>query len=154
VSIARDTSVSPACVEALLSKTGSAPLAHAIRASELIKRNGVSLDDVFLACGVETLQDGEVRATVELELKYAGYFARERASAQRIQAMGAFALPENAGYADMRSLSTEARHKLAVRKPVTLAQAAMIPGVSPSDIQNLVLEIERARTPATGTAGR
>jgi tRNA uridine 5-carboxymethylaminomethyl modification enzyme len=62
-----------------------------------------------------------------------------------MRAMGAFALPQDAGYAGMRSLSTEARHKLAARRPVTLAQAAMISGVSPSDIQNLVLEIERAR---------
>jgi tRNA uridine 5-carboxymethylaminomethyl modification enzyme len=153
-SLARDTSVAPASVDALLSRAGSAPIPHAVRAAELIKRNGVSLDDVLLACGIDGSADGDVRATVELELKYAGYFARERASAQRIQAMGAFVLPEDASYSGMRSLSTEARHKLAARKPVTLAQAAMIPGVSPSDIQNLVLEIERARTPATGRAGR
>lgn len=150
-SVARGTSVSPSAVEALLSLAGSTPIPHAVRVAELVKRNGVSLDDVLHACGVEASDDGEVRATVELELKYAGYFARERASAQRIQAMGAFVLPGDARYAGMRSLSTEARQKLAARKPVTLAQAAMIPGVSPSDIQNLVLEVERARTPAAGT---
>lgn len=151
-SVARGTSVSPSAVEALLSLAGSTPIPHAVRVAELVKRSGVSLDDVLHACGVEASDDGEVRATVELELKYAGYFARERASALRIQAMGAFVLPEDARYAGMRSLSIEARQKLAIRKPVTLAQAAMIPGVSPSDIQNLVLEVERARTPAAGTA--
>jgi len=59
--------------------------------------------------------------------------------------MGEVPLPEGAAYLEMRSLSIEARQKLAMRRPATLAQAASIPGVSPADLQNLVLEMERHR---------
>jgi tRNA uridine 5-carboxymethylaminomethyl modification enzyme len=59
--------------------------------------------------------------------------------------MGAFALDPALPYAEMRSLSFEARQKLAAIRPITLAQAASIPGVSPTDLQNLVIEIEKRR---------
>ena len=142
---ARTTSVSPSAAVPLLARTGSAPLAHAIRAAELVRRNGVSLAGVFEAAGISVSADMEALTTVELELKYAGYFERERAGAERLRSMGQYPLPHDAPYARMKSLSTEARHKLATRRPVTLAQAATIPGVSPADLQNLILELERAR---------
>jgi tRNA uridine 5-carboxymethylaminomethyl modification enzyme len=59
--------------------------------------------------------------------------------------MGNFALNPDLVYGDIRSLSFEARQKLSSVKPRSLAQASRIPGVSPSDLQNLVLEIERRR---------
>jgi tRNA uridine 5-carboxymethylaminomethyl modification enzyme len=59
--------------------------------------------------------------------------------------MAQLALPVDLPYETLLSLSTEARQKLAVRRPATLAQAASIPGVSPSDLQNLLIELERRR---------
>jgi tRNA uridine 5-carboxymethylaminomethyl modification enzyme len=59
--------------------------------------------------------------------------------------MGEFALDATTPYAQMHSLSLESRQKLATIRPTTLAQAAHIPGVSPTDLQNLVLEIEKRR---------
>jgi tRNA uridine 5-carboxymethylaminomethyl modification enzyme len=59
--------------------------------------------------------------------------------------MGAFVLDIATPYGDMQSLSLESRQKLAAIRPTTLAQAAHIPGVSPTDLQNLVLEIEKRR---------
>src|ERR1019366_2817904 len=75
----------------------------------------------------------EVVTTVELELKYAGYFAKERVAADRLKGMAGYALPLDAPYGAMRTLSMESRQKLALRKPSSLAQAASIPGVSPAD---------------------
>jgi tRNA uridine 5-carboxymethylaminomethyl modification enzyme len=83
--------------------------------------------------------------SAELELKYEGYFERERVQADKLRRMGAFALDPALPYAEMRSLSFEARQKLAAIRPITLAQAASIPGVSPTDLQNLVIEIEKRR---------
>ncbi|HEX3867460.1 MAG TPA: hypothetical protein VHV78_11945, partial [Gemmatimonadaceae bacterium] len=83
--------------------------------------------------------------TSELELKYAGYFARERDQAAKLRRMGQFALDPDLPYDNWSSLSFEARQKLAIVRPTTLAQAARVPGVSPTDLQNLVLEIERRR---------
>ncbi|MGH9424361.1 MAG: tRNA uridine-5-carboxymethylaminomethyl(34) synthesis enzyme MnmG, partial [Thermoanaerobaculia bacterium] len=89
--------------------------------------------------------------SAELEIKYSGYFDRERAQAERIKQMGDFSIPAGLTYATMQSLSNEARQKLASVQPRTLAQASRIPGVSPSDIQNLVIEVERRRSvPAAG----
>ena len=65
--------------------------------------------------------------------------------------MGDFALPPGLSYANLNSLSSEARQKLAAIQPRTLAQASRIPGVSPSDIQNLVIEVERVRRHAAAT---
>jgi len=62
--------------------------------------------------------------------------------------MGSFTLGADIPYAEMRSLSNEARQKLSRLAPATLAQASRIPGVSPSDLQNLVLEVERRRAGA------
>ena len=89
--------------------------------------------------------------TVDLELKYSGYFARERAQADRIQQLREFAIPDELPYAELRSLSTEARQKLGRLRPATLAQASRVPGVSASDIQNLVIEVERRRRAVTGS---
>ena len=63
--------------------------------------------------------------------------------------MGDFSLDSDLDYEEMRSLSFEARQKLSRLKPTSLAQASRIPGVSPSDLQNLVIEIERRRRLAT-----
>jgi tRNA uridine 5-carboxymethylaminomethyl modification enzyme len=59
--------------------------------------------------------------------------------------MGDFSLGSDLEYDEMRSLSLEARQKLSKLKPVSLAQASRIPGVSPSDLQNLVIEVERRK---------
>jgi tRNA uridine 5-carboxymethylaminomethyl modification enzyme len=59
--------------------------------------------------------------------------------------MSQLVLPADLPYAEFRSLSTEARQKLSARQPTTLAQAASIPGVSQSDLQNLLIELERRR---------
>jgi tRNA uridine 5-carboxymethylaminomethyl modification enzyme len=83
--------------------------------------------------------------SAELEIKYAGYFERERVQAERLKRLGHVALAPDLEYSRMRSLTFEARQKLAQLRPHSLAQAASIPGVSPNDIQNLLIEIERQR---------
>lgn len=152
---ARETSVAPEACERVLADAASPPLPHAQRISEIVRRNGVSLDSLFRCAGVASPPDTEAMVSVELELKYAGYLERERVAADRLRGLAEFVLPTDALYATMLSLSTEARHKLGARRPVTLAQAATIPGVSPADLQNLVLEIERARRrpPVASSAG-
>jgi tRNA uridine 5-carboxymethylaminomethyl modification enzyme len=113
--------------------------------SELARRHGVSLIDLFAATGVTSNFSAESLLSAELAIKYSGYFAREKVQAERMRSMGGFLLPQNLAYADFKSLSHEARQKLASVQPRTLAQASRIPGVSPSDIQNLVIEVEKKR---------
>jgi len=143
--LARETSARPDQVDGLLTAANTGRLLHAVRVAELAKRNGVSLSALFVATNVGAELSPEAVTTVELELKYEGYFARERDAADRLRRMAEFALPDDAPYESMLSLSMESRQKLASRRPATLAQASSIPGVSPSDLQNLLLEIERSR---------
>lgn len=147
--LAAATSVTPECAQPLLEAAHSAPLAHAVRAAELSKRNGVALRDVFDAVGVGHALPIDAVIAADLEIKYAGYFERERTRAQRLRAMSALPLPADLDFLVMRTLSTEARHKLHAIRPHSLGQASQIPGISPSDLQNLLIELDRARRVAT-----
>jgi tRNA uridine 5-carboxymethylaminomethyl modification enzyme len=143
--LAETTTISPTDAADILSGAGSTSLPHPVRIIEVAKRQDVSLGALFDAARVGIEFDPEALVTADLEIKYAGYFARERAQADRIRRMGDFALDPELEYDAMRSLSFEARQKLSRLKPISLAQASRIPGVSPSDVQNLVIEIERRR---------
>jgi tRNA uridine 5-carboxymethylaminomethyl modification enzyme len=151
--IARTTSIRPDAAAPLLASAGSSSLPHAMRITEVVKRQGVSLADLFTAVGVGAGIPREAIITTELELKYDGYFERERLQADKLRRMGEFVLDESLPYARMRSLSTEARQKLAAIRPRSLAQASRISGVSASDLQNLVIEVERHRRVAAQNTG-
>jgi tRNA uridine 5-carboxymethylaminomethyl modification enzyme len=143
--LAASTSVRPDQVRALLDRVGSPAIPHAVRIIELARRQDLSLSALFAAASLDGAPSGEALVTAELEIKYSGYFAREREAAERMRRMGDFALAADLPYATMKSLSIEARQKLAVRRPGSLGLAARIPGVSPADLQNLVLEVARWR---------
>ena len=143
--LAESTSIRPEQADGVLSAVRSTPLAHSVRIAEVARRQDVSLHALFRAAGVGSELPRDAIVSTELELKYAGYFERERSQADKLRRMGAFALEESLPYAEMRSLSFEARQKLGALRPRTLAHAASVPGVSPTDLQNLVIEIEKRR---------
>lgn len=145
VALANATSITPERAAPVLSGVGSAPLAHAVKLVELAKRQGVALLDLFRAAGVGAELPVDAVVTSELEMKYAGYFDRERVQAERMRKLGGFTLAPDLAYLEMQSLSFESRQKLVAAKPATLAQASRLSGVSPSDLQNLVIEVERGR---------
>ena len=136
--------MTPLAAQALLAAADSAPLAYAVRASELAKRTNVSLRDVLAAANVGGHLSADAVISAELEIKYSGYFEKERTRAARLTAMSEFALPADADYMAMHALSTEARVKLTERRPASLGIAAQIPGISPSDLQNLVMTVRKA----------
>jgi tRNA uridine 5-carboxymethylaminomethyl modification enzyme len=141
--LANETSIQPDQAALLLSEADSHQLAHSVKIAELAKRQNMSLSALFAVVGVGRDLDPAAVVSTELEIKYAGYFERERVQADKLKRMGEFALPDDLDYAGMVSLTLEARHKLTALRPRSLAQVSRIPGVSPSDIQNLVIEVER-----------
>jgi tRNA uridine 5-carboxymethylaminomethyl modification enzyme len=147
--LAETTSIRPDQAEPILSAAESAQLSHPVRIVEVARRQDISLQKLLGAVGVGAEIDGEALVTADLEIKYAGYFERERVQAERMRRMGDFSLDSDIEYGEMRSLSFEARQKLTNLRPSSLAQASRIPGVSPSDLQNLVIEIERRRRVTT-----
>ena len=143
--LAEATSIRPEEAASVLAVAESAPLPHAVRLAELARRQSVSLVDLFRAAAVGQHLPADAVVSTELELKYAGYFERERVQADRMRRMGDFPLDASLPYEEMVSLSFEARQKLTARRPRTLAQASSMPGVSRTDLQNLVIEIEKRR---------
>src|SRR5207253_3256904 len=115
------------------------------RVATTAKRPGVRLADLLRAAGKHPDLTEDIVTAAEIELKYDGYLAREREAASRLAELTAFALPVDLPYLELRSLATEARQKLDRIRPTSLAQAARIPGVSPSDLHNLVVETARWR---------
>lgn len=139
--LARVSSIAPAEALDVLDAAGERALAHAVPIIEVAKRQKVALRDLFAAAAVGEHLSAEAVRSADLEIKYAGYFVRERVAAERLRRMGTVPLPADAQYQALRSVSVEARQKLAARRPATLAEAASIPGVSPADLQNLVFEL-------------
>jgi len=142
--LAELTSMAPAVADPMLEAVGSRPLVHAVRAAELARRQDVSLAACFAAAGVGTELPSDAVTGAELELKYARYFEKERMRAARLAEQGAIRLGMQLDYERMRTLSIEARQKLTRVRPATVAQAASIPGISPADLQNLVMEVRRS----------
>jgi tRNA uridine 5-carboxymethylaminomethyl modification enzyme len=143
--LAQRTTIRPESVNDLLFSAGSTPIQQPVKLIELAKRQDISLRSLLDAVGMGHDVPNDAAITADLEIKYEGYFAREREQATRMRRMGDFALAADLPYDEMLSLSFEARQKLAAIRPLTLAQASRIPGVSPSDLQNLVLEVGKLR---------
>ena len=141
---ARATTIAPAAAVPVLLTTGTT-LTEPERVASVARRPGASLRALLEAAGVALTADVDAVASAEIELKYDGYLAREREAAGRLAELAAFALPVELPYLELKSLATEARQKLDRIRPTSLAQAARIPGVSPSDLHNLVVETARWR---------
>ena len=148
--LASETSIGPLEADPILRAAGSAPLLHSVKISDVVRRQNVALADCFRASGVGKAIGGDAILSTDLEIKYAGYFERERVQAERLARMGNFSLDPQLPYPAMKSLSSEARQKLSSLRPANLAQAARVPGVSPSDLQNLVIEVERRKVRSPG----
>ena len=148
-----DTKLAPKDVDPLLAEAGSGPLSGPVRAVELLRRPRVRAEDLLSVggseidgvTGKEDLREGVLRA-VEVELKYEGYVERERERAARLTEQSKLLLDHDLPYLEFETLSYESREKLAQIRPETFAQAARVPGVSPADLQNLLLEVRRTRT--------
>jgi tRNA uridine 5-carboxymethylaminomethyl modification enzyme len=140
---AHQVSLDAGSANTVLAAHGSTPVVETQRVADLARRPGVPIDALLRAAGVEVVEDES--GWPDIELKYAGYLAREQATAQRLSEMNDFALPETLAYRSLLTLSYEAREKLQQVRPASLGQASRIPGVSPSDLQNLVVEVLRLR---------
>ncbi|MDA0311345.1 MAG: tRNA uridine-5-carboxymethylaminomethyl(34) synthesis enzyme MnmG [Gemmatimonadetes bacterium] len=141
----RGTTLAPEEVNPILEAAGTPPIQESTRAVDLLKRPRVEAEDLlrFRVAPEDGVLSDAALAAVEIELKYEGYVARERERADRLRKQANLLLHNDLPYSTMITLSFEAREKLARIRPETLAQAARIQGVSPADLQNLLLEARR-----------
>ena len=146
----RNFPVKAAKINPFLESVGTTPLAGGTRIFDLINRPQLSL--ASLSSEIEefkklldsiTEEKEETMEAAEIEMKYHGYIARERALADKMQRLEDIRIANHFNYEKITQLSTEARQKLSAIKPETLAQASRIPGVSPSDISVLLVLLGR-----------
>ncbi len=140
---AADTALPPDLANPILAAAGSAAVSEPTRIAELARRPRVPLGDLLAAAGMGF--PPEATEWAGIEIRYEGYLARERQAAAKLAEMDGFALPSELEYRTFAGLSFEAREKLAAIRPLSLGQASRIPGVSPSDLQGLVVEVLRWR---------
>lgn len=146
----RNFSVKAAYINPVLEQMGSTPLQKGCKLIDLISRPQLSI--ASLAKHISALRQfldtipnrrEEIVECVEILIKYSGYIQREREVADKMLRLEGIRIRGRFDYASMQSLSTEARQKLVKTDPETLAQASRIPGVSPSDIQVMLVLLGR-----------
>lgn len=150
ISFCQEYSVKAAKVNPYLEHIGSTPLQRGCKLTDLISRPEIGINGIAEA--IPALQERlsrikqnaeECVEAAEIEIKYAGYIARERVLADKMQRLEAIRIKDRFDYDSITQLSTEARQKLKAINPETLAQAGRIPGVSPSDISVLLILLGR-----------
>ena len=130
-------------INALLESAGTAPLTTGIRMSELIKRPQVNYDMLAPFDKERPPLSRSVREKVEVEIKYEGYIARQRAQVNEMLRLEGKKIPENIDYNDVYGLRLEAREKLDKVRPADIGQASRISGVSPADVSVLLIYLSK-----------
>lgn len=151
IEFTRNFSLKPALINDALEALGTSPLKQGVKLVDLILRPQITIMSLVpyidaLRHEVEKLEESrrdEIIEAAEILIKYQGYIDREKLVADKIHRLEELRLPSTIDYASMKSLSTEARQKLEKIRPVTVAQASRIPGISPSDINVLLLLMGR-----------
>ncbi|MEA4976383.1 MAG: tRNA uridine-5-carboxymethylaminomethyl(34) synthesis enzyme MnmG [Paludibacter sp.] len=150
ITFVKDYSVKPQHVNAFLSSANSSELKHGCRLHDLILRPQFGINE--LATAVPALQakldaitnrKEEIIESAEVIIKYEGYIEREKQIAEKLQRLENIPLKGRVDYNSVQSLSTEARHKLIRIDPDTIGHASRIPGISPSDVNVLLVLLGR-----------
>ena len=151
VDFARNFSVKPALINEALEKLGTTALREGCKLADLIERPQLTLENLsehIKALKAEldkTPQDrhDEIIEAAEILMKYSGFISRERLIADKMKRLEDIRIKGRFDYSTLLSLSTECRQKLIKHDPETLAEASRIPGVSPSDINVLLVLLNR-----------
>lgn len=151
IDFCRNFSLKPEVINPILEEYGTSPVRQGVRLHDLLLRPQLNfailasyIPELAEAIGaIEEDRRAEIVEAAEILLKYDGYIQRERLVADKIRRLEEVRLRPDTDYSSMKSLSTEARQKLERIRPVTVAQAARIPGVSPSDVNILLLMMGR-----------
>lgn len=143
------TSVKAAQLTDYLISLSQEPLTQGRKACDVLSRNEVTLAGLA-GCVPKILRfiesdsvTQEVIEQVEIQIKYKGYIERERGVAEKLTRLDAIAIPKGFDYSALNALTIEARQKLTRIAPLTIGQASRIPGVSPSDINVLLVRFGR-----------
>lgn len=139
-------SVQPKDVESLFVSRGTPPLKQQVKLPTLVSRPQLELQDFSIIEDISKIintVDEEVIEQLNIHYKYSGYLEKEKDQAEKMKRLEELRIPDGFNYMELQSISMEAREKLQKIKPVTLRQASSISGISPSDIQVLLVHFGR-----------
>ena len=146
--IIRSKNISPSEINPTLSSLKESPININTRLSKILSRPNISFDHIMGAkpLGVFFQNhpiDKEAIEQVEISLKYEGYIKKEQENVEKFSRLEEIKIPEKFNYSKISSISSEGREKLAQIRPMTIGQASRISGVSPSDINVLLVYMGR-----------
>ncbi|MEO0560425.1 MAG: tRNA uridine-5-carboxymethylaminomethyl(34) synthesis enzyme MnmG, partial [Bacteroidota bacterium] len=144
------TSLAPEVINGYLESVGTTPISEPTRIGRLALRPQVNLSDLLTAArqldlAVESPGLDDTLETLQTEMRYVGYVGREEALVAQMQSLERWRVPEGFDYEAVGAITLEAREKLSRIRPDTLGQASRISGVSPADVQALMVLLKRHR---------
>lgn len=137
-------SIDPETINEYLKNIGSAQILQKRKLFDIVLRPEISLNNLQKELNILTLDNNnnniqELLDLVEIKVKYLGYIEKERILAEKIERLEHLTIPYNFNFSELESLSTEARQKLKKHRPASIGEAKRIPGISPSDINVLLV---------------
>ena len=137
------STVSPSEANEWLTGLGGSPLDNRVSLAELLKRPEVSYENIAAIDKDRPELSYHVRTKVEVGIKYSGYIEKQLEQIEKFKRLENRRIPEDTDYYSMRGLRTEAQEKLDKLRPVSIGQASRISGVSPADINVLLVWLEK-----------
>lgn len=151
IELAGNFSVRADRINPVLETLGTSPLRQGVKLIDLLQRPQLSIG--LLAPHIDALRQAidalpadrreEITEAAEIIIKYSGYIERERAVADKLRRLEEVRIPKDFNFDSIHALSTEARQKLTRQRPSTIGQASRIPGISPADVNVLLLLMNR-----------
>lgn len=144
--ILRETSLKPSIINPILETIDSSPVDQAYRAAQILTRPNMTLEkleEIDIIREQTADFNEEVKEQAEINIKYRGYIEKEKENVAKLNRLEKIRIPEDFDFTKISSLSTEAKQKMNKVKPKTIAQAGRISGVSPADINVLLIYLGR-----------
>lgn len=148
ISFFRKKNVDPTIINPILDNKNSPKIFRKKKIETILSRSGIEMEDlVSIPFIKEEIKNNrfskEILEQVSIRIKYKGYIDREQENAKKLLRLENLIIPHNFDYKKMESLSLEAREKLNYYRPISLAQASRISGITPSDLSILLIYIRR-----------
>jgi len=148
VNFFKETSVTTHEINPILEEKNSSPVKQQGKLFKIFARPNIEMDDMLQLERIknyveENDLDAEILEQVEIQVKYAGYIDKEKQNADKLNRLENLKIPNNFDYSQLKSMSFEAREKLAKIQPRTVSQASRISGVNPADISVLLVHMGR-----------
>jgi tRNA uridine 5-carboxymethylaminomethyl modification enzyme len=139
----RGTTVTPAKAAAFLTGAGLAPLASGISLAELLKRPQIGYDALSALDSDRPALDARTRARVETQIKYEGYIKKQLLQIEHFKSLEGKRIPDDFDYFSLTGIRMEAKQRLSKVRPRSVGQAARVSGVSPADVNVILIHLKR-----------